>query len=309
MMNETSSYTIEEVAGLLKVSKLTVYDLIKKGVLPAYRVGRQMRVDEEDLKQYKTNMRMSQPIAATEAPKQVQEAEPDGRPNVMISGQDISMDLLSKHLESAIQETPLRKYKGSLNSLIDMYQGKCDIVSLHLYDAETGQYNAPYVKRILTGEPFCLINVVLRKAGLYVQKGNPKNIQGWKDLKRADIRIINREKGSGARVLLDEQLGLLGVNPADVKGYGDIVTDHYAAASQVSSGQADVGIGAQHAAHMGRVDFIPLIDEQYDIVVLKKHEQLLKAVKEILNSEDYKANLSHLNGYETKLTGKVILET
>lgn len=128
-------------------------------------------------------------------------------------------------------------------------------------------------------------------------------------MKRADIRIINREKGSGARVLLDEQLGLLGVNPADVKGYGDIVTDHYAAASQVSSGQADAGIGAQHAAHMGSVDFIPLIDEQYDIVVLKKHEQLLKAVKEILNSEEYKANLSHLNGYETKLTGKVMLET
>ncbi|PJY99439.1 MULTISPECIES: substrate-binding domain-containing protein [Bacillus] len=308
-MNETSSYTIEEVAGLLKVSKLTVYDLIKKGVLPAYRVGRQMRVDEEDLKQYKTNMRMSQPIAVAEEPKQMQEAEPDGRKNVMISGQDISMDLLSKHLENVIQETPLRKYKGSLNSLIDMYQGKCDIVSLHLYDAETGQYNAPYAKRILSGEPFCLINAVLRKAGLYVQKGNPKNIQGWDDLRRADIRMINREKGSGARVLLDEQLGLLGVNPADIKGYGDIVTDHYAVASQVSSGQADAGIGAQHAAHMGSVDFIPLIDEQYDIVVLKKQEQLVKAVKEILNSEDYKASLSHLNGYQTNLTGKVMFET
>lgn len=309
MMNETTSYTIEEVAGLLKVSKLTVYDLIKKGMIPAYRVGRQMRVDEADLKQYKMNMRMAQPIAVAEEPKMMQEAEPDGRPNVMISGQDISMDLLSKHLEKVIQETPLRKYKGSLNSLIDMYQGKCDIVSVHLYDAETGQYNTPYVKRILSGEPFCLINAVLRKAGLYVQKGNPKNIQGWEDLKRTDILIINREKGSGARVLLDEQLRLLGVNPADVKGYSDIATDHYAVASQVSSGQADAGIGAQHAAHMGNVDFIPLIDEQYDIVVLKKHEQLLKVVKEILNSEEYKANLSHLKGYETKLTGKVIAET
>lgn len=309
MMNETTSYTIEEVAGLLKVSKLTVYDLIKKGMIPAYRVGRQMRVDEADLKQYKMNMRMAQPIAVAEEPKMMQEAEPDGRPNVMISGQDISMDLISKHLEKVIQETPLRKYKGSLNSLIDMYQGKCDIVSVHLYDAETGQYNTPYVKRILSGEPFCLINAVLRKAGLYVQKGNPKNIQGWEDLKRTDILIINREKGSGARVLLDEQLRLLGVNPADVKGYSDIATDHYAVASQVSSGQADAGIGAQHAAHMGNVDFIPLIDEQYDIVVLKKHEQLLKAVKEILNSEEYKANLSHLKGYETKLTGKVIAET
>ncbi|KAF1678381.1 substrate-binding domain-containing protein [Bacillus mexicanus] len=308
-MNETSSYTIEEVAGLLKVSKLTVYDLIKKGMISAYRVGRQMRVDEEDLKQYKSNMRMSQPLAAVEEPKKMHETEVEGRSNVMISGQDISMDLLSKQLENAIQETPLRKYKGSLNSLIDMYQGKCDIVSLHLYDAETGQYNTPYAKRILSGEPFCLINVVLRKAGLYVQKGNPKNIQGWEDLKRADIRIINREKGSGARVLLDEQLGLLHVNPADVKGYEEIVTDHYAVASQVSSGQADAGIGAQHAAHMGSVDFIPLIDEQYDIIVLKKHEQLLKAVKEILQSEEYKANLAQLNGYETKLTGKVMLET
>lgn len=309
MMNENSSYTIEEVAGLLKVSKLTVYDLIKKGMISAYRVGRQMRVDEEDLKRYKSNMRMSQPIAAAEVPKQMQEGEPDGSPNVMISGQDISMDLLSKHLENAILETPLRKYKGSLNSLIDMYQGKCDIVSLHLYDAETGQYNVPYAKRILSGEPFCLINVVLRKAGLYVQKGNPKHIHCWEDLKRTDIQIINREKGSGARVLLDEQLGLLGVNPADVKGYGETVSNHYAVASQVSSGQADAGIGAQHAAHMGSVDFIPLIEEQYDIVVLKKHEQLLKAVKEILNSEEYKANLSHLNGYHTKLTGKVMFET
>ncbi|MGV6972974.1 substrate-binding domain-containing protein [Bacillus halotolerans] len=308
-MNETSSYTIEEVAGLLKVSKLTVYDLIKKGMIPAYRVGRQMRVDEADLKQYKANMRMSQPVSSPEEPRKAQEPMPEGRRNVVISGQDISMDLLSKHLENAIQETPFRQYKGSLNSLIDMYQGKCDIVSLHLYDAETAQYNTPYVKRILSGEPFCQMNVVLRKAGLYVQKGNPKNIQGWDDLKRTDIRIINREKGSGARVLLDEQLGLLGVTPSDVKGYSDIVTDHYAVASQVSSGQADAGIGAQHAAHMGSVDFIPLIEEQYDIVILKKHQQLLEAVKSILKSEEYKANLSHLNGYETKLTGKVIYET
>ncbi|MCY8517257.1 substrate-binding domain-containing protein [Bacillus atrophaeus] len=308
-MSEVSSYTIEEVAGLLKVSKLTVYDLIKKGMIPAYRVGRQMRVDEEDLKLYKSKMRMPQQAPRHEEPKTSDTLQSGEKETVIISGQDVSMDLLSKHLEKAIKETPLRKYSGSLNSLIEMYRGQCDIVSLHLYDAETGQYNIPYVKRILSGEPFCLINAVIRQAGIYVQKGNPQNIQGWEDLKRTDIRIVNREKGSGARVLLDEQLGVLGIKPSGVKGYNDIVTDHFSAASQVSRGQADAGIGAQHAAHMGNADFIPLIEEQYDIVILKKNQKLLDTVTDILSSKEYKSHLSQLNGYDTKMSGRIVYET
>ncbi|KAA6447398.1 substrate-binding domain-containing protein [Bacillus atrophaeus] len=308
-MSEVSSYTIEEVAGLLKVSKLTVYDLIKKGMIPAYRVGRQMRVDEEDLKLYKSKMRMPQQAPRHEEPKTSDTLQSGEKETVIISGQDVSMDLLSKQLEKAIKEMPLRKYSGSLNSLIEMYRGQCDIVSLHLYDAETGQYNIPYVKRILSGEPFCLINAVIRQAGLYVQKGNPQNIQGWKDLKRTDIRIVNREKGSGARVLLDEQLGVLGIKPSGVKGYNDIVTDHFSAASQVSRGQADAGVGAQHAAHMGNADFIPLIEEQYDIVILKKNQKLLDTVTDILSSKEYKSHLSQLNGYDTKMSGRMVYET
>ncbi|MCG8397160.1 excisionase family DNA-binding protein [Bacillus atrophaeus] len=308
-MSEVSSYTIEEVAGLLKVSKLTVYDLIKKGIIPAYRVGRQMRVDEEDLKLYKAKMRMPQQAPRHEEPKTSDTLQSGEKETVIISGQDVSMDLLSKHLENVIKETPLRKYSGSLNSLIEMYRGQCDIVSLHLYDAETGQYNIPYVKRILSGEPFCLINAVIRQAGLYVQKGNPQNIQGWEDLKRTDIRIVNREKGSGARVLLDEQLGVLGIKPSGVKGYSDIVTDHFSAASQVSRRQADAGVGAQHAAHMGNADFIPLIEEQYDIVILKKNQKLLDTVTDILSSKEYKSHLSQLNGYDTKMSGRMVYET
>ncbi|MCY8915863.1 excisionase family DNA-binding protein [Bacillus atrophaeus] len=308
-MSEVSSYTIEEVAGLLKVSKLTVYDLIKKGMIPAYRVGRQMRVDEEDLKLYKSKMRMPQQAPRHEEPKTSDTLQSGEKETVIISGQDVSMDLLSKHLEKAIKETPLRKYSGSLNSLIEMYRGQCDIVSLHLYDAETGQYNIPYVKRILSGEPFCLINAVIRQAGIYVQKGNPQNIQGWEDLKRTDIRIVNREKGSGARVLLDEQLGVLGIKPSGVKGYNDIVTDHFSVASQVSRGQADAGVGAQHAAHMGNADFIPLIEEHYDIVILKKNQKLLDTVTDILSSKEYKSHLSQLNGYDTKMSGRIVYET
>ncbi|MBT2572672.1 excisionase family DNA-binding protein [Bacillus sp. ISL-51] len=308
-MSEATSYTIEEVAGLLKVSKLTVYDLIKKGLIPAYRVGRQMRVDEEDLKQYKTNMRTTAKTPVKEASDMSGRPEPEERQSVIISGQDVSMDLLSKRLEQKIQAAPLRKYSGSLNSLIEMYRGACDIVSLHLYDGETGQYNIPYVKRILTGEPFVLFHVVLRQAGLYVKKGNPLNIQSFKDLNRKDIRIVNREKGSGARVLLDEQLSLLGMKPSEVAGYNDIVTDHLSAASQVSSGKADAGVGAQHAAHMAGTDFIPIIREQYDIVVLKQNRELVQSVKDILHSEEFRSQLSQLAGYDTKMTGRLLYET
>lgn len=308
-MAEATSYTIEEVAGLLKVSKLTVYDLIKKGLIPAYKVGRQMRVDEEDLKQYKANMRMSKKPSAADAADSPRRREPEKRESVIISGQDVSMDLLSKQLERTIQAAPLRKYSGSLNSLIEMYRGACDIVSLHLYDGETGQYNIPYVKRILSGEPFTLFHVVLRQAGLYVKKGNPLNIQGFQDLSRKDVRIVNREKGSGARVLLDEQLRSFGITPSDVAGYHDIVTDHLSAASQVSGGKADIGVGSQHAAHMAGTDFIPVISEQYDVVVLKQNPELVQSVRDILNSEEFKSQLSQLSGYDTKMTGRLIYET
>ncbi|MEW4059469.1 substrate-binding domain-containing protein [Bacillus siamensis] len=308
-MTEATSYTIEEVAGLLKVSKLTVYDLIKKGLISAYRVGRQMRVDEEDLKQYKANMRMSKEPSAVKEADPPRRPEPEKRRSVIISGQDVSMDLLSKQLEQKIQASPLRKYSGSLNSLIEMYRGACDIVSLHLYDGETGEYNIPYVKRILSGEPFVLFHVVLRQAGLYVKKGNPLNIQGFQDLSRKDVRIVNREKGSGARVLLDEQLRSFGITPSEVAGYHDIVTDHLSAASQVSGGKADAGIGSQHAAYMAGTDFIPVIREQYDVVVLKQNRELVQSVQDILNSEEFKSQLSQLSGYDTKMTGRLIYET
>lgn len=142
-----------------------------------------------------------------------------------------------------------------------------------------------------------------------MKKGNPLNIQGFQDLSRKDVRIVNREKGSGARVLLDEQLRSFGITPNDVAGYHDIVTDHLSAASQVSSGKADIGVGSQHAAHMAGTDFIPVISEQYDVVVLKQNRELVQSVQDILNSEEFKSQLSQLSGYDTKMTGRLIYET
>lgn len=304
-MQHKELFTIDEVAQLLKISKLTVYDLIKKGELVAFRVGRQMRVDQQELEKYKFKNRTGD----IDEPKADQETS--NHHQVVISGQDVVLDMLSKYIEKHTSLPSLRSYNGSLNSLIDMYNGDCDVVSVHLYDGDTDEYNLPYVKRILVNHPFILINLVSRNAGIYVQQGNPLHITNWKDLAQPNITIANREKGSGARVLLDEQLRLNNIPTESLKGYEKEWTSHFSVASAVAKGEADVGIGVENVAKMVNVDFIPLIKEQYDLVILKTKEntQLINIIKEALHSAEYRSQLEQLNGYHLDLTGEIIYES
>lgn len=305
-MNNHVSYTIEEVAQLLKISKLTVYDLIKKGDLIAFRVGRQMRVDEEELKRYKLKNRTANVIQNES--KAFNESR---KKQIVISGQDVVLDMLSKYIDKHTSLTPLRLYNGSLNSLVSMYNGQCDIVSVHLFDGDTGNYNLPFVKRILVSHPFILLNLVCRTAGIYVKKGNPLNIKNWKDLANLNVTIVNREKGAGARVLLDEQLRINGISPSALNGYENEMTSHFSVASAVASGQADAGVGIENVAKMVDVDFIPLIKEQYDLVMLKTKEnmELLKIIKEAVSSKEFRSQLEQLKGYDLSLSGKIIYES
>ncbi|WP_110926548.1 helix-turn-helix transcriptional regulator [Bacillus massiliglaciei] len=307
-MTEELSYTIEEVAKLLKVSKLTVYDLVKKGQLPIFRVGRQMRMDAKDLERYILQNK-SHPSASQDRPSpKLEQARPLHK---VISGQDMALDILGKQIEKQSSYKVLRSYTGSLNSLISMYSGECDIVSLHLFDGETGEYNLPYVKKILVSRPYLLIRLISRLAGLFVPEGNPMNISSWEDLKRKDITIMNREKGSGARVLLDEQLRIHGISSSAIQGYDQEESSHLSVASAISNGHANLGVGIEKAARIVGVDFIPLITEQYDLVILKspENEELIETVKRILTSPSFQAEIQSLGGYDLTQTGKVLHET
>ncbi|MGN7386514.1 substrate-binding domain-containing protein [Sporosarcina sp. SAFN-015] len=321
-----ASYTTEEIADLLKVSKLTVYDLIKKGELRAYRVGRQMRIDAEDLEAYKEKSKSGGPIAK-EDKKNEQTSAPSIQPidptppqrfqqtparQLIISGQDISLDLLTNAIgKSGAVISPLRSYTGSLNSLIAMYKGEADIVSTHLFDGDTGTYNLPYIQKILTGRQYVVINLLSRSAGLFVQKNNPKNIQTWRDFSNQNIKMVNREIGSGARVLLDEKLRSEGIIPHTIDGYNTEEMNHIAIASKVASGFADVGVGIEKAATLVGVDFIPLVQEQYDLVMFKtpENEFVRKTILSILRSQDFQREIGALGGYDLSLTGSIIYET
>lgn len=294
----SQSYTVDDIARLLQVSKLTVYDLIKKGDIPAYRVGRQMRVDALDLERYKSRGK-----GIKIAPEK---ADASSRP-IVISGQDESLDIFARVLESRHSENrPLRSYVGSLDGLIAMYQGEADIVSTHLFDGNTDTYNIPYVQKLLVSKPFVIIKFIKREAGLYVAKGNPKNIKNWQDLSKPSITMANREAGAGARVLLDEQLRIHDIKRSEVNGYENEHTSHLAIASAVASNQVDVGVGIKRAARMADIDFIPLVTECYDLVLLDsaKTKDLITNVQVILKSEQFQDKLTSL-GYAIEGIGDI----
>jgi putative molybdopterin biosynthesis protein len=336
------SYTIEEVAKLLRVSKLTVYDLIKKGKLPAYRVGRQMRVDDKDLQVYKASSKGSVQVATvtqvhsdtSNAPLPSNTPLPSIAPaavnpsqsnientdqsqrlqaprSIIITGQDPSLDLLSRYVERHSKLfRPLRSYAGSLDSLIALYKGEADIVSTHLFDGDTGQYNIPYIRKFFVSRPYIVLRLLSRKIGIYVQKGNPKQIFDWHDLIGQDRTIVNREPGSGARTLLDEQLRIHGLSAKGIQGYDRIETNHIGVAGKVASGDADAGVGVEHAAVLVDVDFIPKAVEHYDLVMLKRpgNQELIATVQTILHSPDFRKELGSIRGYDLSETGRVIYE-
>ncbi|WP_426454702.1 substrate-binding domain-containing protein [Paenibacillus sp. S-38] len=316
-MSNDVSYTTEELAKLLKISKLTVYDLIKKGELPSYRVGKQMRVDATDLEAYKQRARMVViPDHPTEShsPAQIQPSTTTStNRSIVITGHDIGLDILAKHMEKGIPGIrPLRSFVGSLDSLISMYKGESDIVSTHLLDGDTGEYNLPYIRKLLVGSSYVVVNLLSRNAGLYVKQGNPFGLKQWSDLGRPGLRFVNREKGSGARVLLDEQLRLHGIKPAQLHGYDNEQTNHLGVATKVASGEADVGVGIEKTASIvGQIDFIPLIRERYDLVMLKTpaNQTWLPALRQILQSDAFKKELQAISGYDLSRTGEILFET
>ncbi|MCA0758578.1 helix-turn-helix transcriptional regulator [Paenibacillus sp. N4] len=315
-MSNDVSYTTEEIAKLLKISKLTVYDLIKKGELPSYRVGKQMRVDAADLEAYKQRNKgirpAGKPAAADASLPHAPTSFARGLRALVITGQDISLDILARHMEkSAPGVRPLRSYASSLDSLISMYRGEADIVSTHLLDGDTGEYNLPYISKLLVGSSYRVVNLLSRRAGLYVQRGNPLKLNGWDDLKRPGLRLANREKGSGARVLLDEQLRLHGIKPAQLDGYDRVLTNHLSVAAQIAAGEADVGVGIEKAAALvGQIDFVSLIQERYDLVMIKspENEAWISPLMNILQSDAFMQELRAIAGYDLTLTGKIIFE-
>lgn len=310
-MSDTISYTPEEVAKILKISRFTVYEFIKRGELTAYHIGRKLRIEATDLDIFMKKAKgTNQPVSApTNQMANLPFASQDG---LIIYGQDAVLDVLTRHLEKQMPHVRcLRSYNGSMDGLIALYRGTANLITAHLWDGDTGDYNTPYVRRLLPGQRALIINLVYRQEGFYVAPGNPKNIKDWPDLIKPDIRFINRERGSGARVLLDEKFRQLNIDPRTIPNYSQEETSHLAIASSVARGEADVGIGIEKAAmQVQNVEFIPLQKERYDLVLLrhdvdKPHFQTLLS---ILRSPAFRKEIASMGGYDVSQMGNIMAE-
>lgn len=227
---------------------------------------------------------------------------------ILIGSHDNSLDILQDELKSQHTELNLSIINvGSLGGLMALKRRHTHLSTCHLLDEETGEYNTPYIRRILYNIEVVLINLVYRQQGLIVARGNPKGIKGITDLFRKDICFVNRQAGSGTRVLLDYELKKARLEPEEIQGYTTEVFTHMALAAVVGSGGADVGLGIMAAAKAMNLDFVPVAQEQYDLVIPDIYYQTprIQCLLEIINSKRFKERVAALGGYDISDCGRI----
>jgi putative molybdopterin biosynthesis protein len=227
---------------------------------------------------------------------------------VAVGSHDNTLDLLADELRAKSRLSLSSSHVGSMGGLMAVKRGGCHLAGAHLLDTSDGSYNRSYVKRYLPQTPVRLVNLVLRDQGLIIPKGNPKGIEGIADLAREDLTFINRQGGSGTRILLDYRLGQLGLRIDRIKGYQNEEFTHMAVAAAVLSGAADAGLGINAAARALDLDFIPVVTEQYDLVIPAEifESEMIRTVLEIISGKDFQDRVMALGGYNTAHTGTLL---
>lgn len=310
-MAQNKSLSTQEVADILHVSKSTIYDLIRRGEIHSYKIGRKVRFTQDDVDAYIARSRhehSTRPVQNIDTHSTLLTPKAEAQPEIILSGQDVVLDILANYLQQEGVHTA-RTYLSSFEGLLSLYQGNVQVTACHLFDGF--DYNTSFVRSLMPGVPAVLVNVSYRTQGFYVQKGNPKQIKGWSDLGRKDISVLNRRIGSSARILMDTKLKQMGIPVGQVNGYDRIMQSHLTMAAAIAAGEADLAIGTERISRqIEDLDFIPLLEERYDLAIKKESLQtdaMQKLIK-ILQSPLFFKEVSHFSGNDYRDLGKIICE-
>ncbi len=301
---EKEMLNTKEVAEYLSINEKQVYRLIKERKIPATRItGKWLfpkkLIDEWVMTSAKDTIGL--------APKQK-----DIDRHIVIAGSnDLALELLTKSINIRYPRFSISiSNLGSLAGLVALQNGNCHVAASHLLDLKTGEYNIPFIKEHFSDLKVTVLNLAYREQGLIVKKGNPLEINSLGDLVSKNVKLVNRQEGSGTRVLLDQRLKENDIDSVNIQGYSKIAYTHMEVALEVFSGSADVGIGILASAKLLGLDFIPLATERFDLIIPKEiySAEAVRALREVLRSEEFKFNVTQMGGYGTRDTGKTMYE-
>ncbi len=328
---EGEALRVEDVMRILHLSRNTVYKLAREGTLPSFRVGRQMRFRYEDVRARLEGSAApvseggrtpagvpSARVAAASHEAACADADPNELVEEMpawacgllvVGGQSMVGDVLANYL-SGLGVKVLRAHANAYVSLARMYLGSCHAAVVDLWSEADGAYNMPYLRRMLPGVSAVAFRLYKQRVGFTVAAHNPRSLLSWTDLLSEGVRVANRERGAGTRVLLDEKLKYLEARADLVAGYDRPVASELAQALMVARGLADVALTSEKPFRQVKgLDFVPLQEEATDLVVLRTPETapLVKAVRSLLRTDAFRGEFD-ATLFDTRLMGEVVYE-
>jgi len=293
----------KEVAKYLGIHEKHVYALIKAKRIPCTRVTGKWVFPRRMIDEWIENNSRSGMAEARKKSKSIEGA-------LLAAGSnDPILDILKTYIRKAYPEFYIFSANtGSTDGLKALNQGFTDIAWSHLLDPKSGQYNIPFLSTYLPNLKTVVINLFNRDLGFLVAAGNPLRIRGFKDLAKPKVRFINRQKGSGTRVLLDHHLKNLRIPVAGIKGYEDEVYTHFEVGLSILAKEADVGLATGSVSKFLGLSFIPLTQESFDMLLDQAtfFERGVQAFIEILNSREFRSRVENLGSYDFKNSGKIL---
>jgi excisionase family DNA binding protein len=295
--------TTKEVAEHLGIHEKQVYALVKAGKIPASRVTGKWLFPRRVLDEW-----IEQNALEGLAAARTRGGKIDG---VLLAAgsHDPVLDILQSHLSSKHTGIVLfTAATGSTEGLRLLNLGHTDLAWSHLVDPESGEYNVPHVKRLVTAVRPVVANLLWRDLGFVTAAGNPLAIGGFADLGRPGVRLINRQAGAGTRLLLDRQLAEMGIAPAAVAGYEREAATHYEVGLAVLSGEADTGLASGSVARMLGLEFIKVVQERFDLVTTKDtyFSPGVQTILEALRDAEFRKRVANLGHYDFRDAGKIL---
>ena len=296
----------KEVARYLGVHEKQVYALVKSKRIPSTRITGKWVFPKRLIDEWiETHAKQGLEKAREKSARM-------GGALLACGSNDPILDMLQTYMKKTYPEfLILSANTGSTEGLKALNSGYTDLAWSHLLDPKSGQYNIPFLPTYLPDVKAVVVNLFHRELGLIMAPKNPFSIKGFEDLSKKGVRLVNRQKGSGTRVLLDHHLKQLKIPPSKIEGYDKEVYTHFEVGLSILSKEADVGIATIAVAKLLGLPFIPIAKESFDMILEQKtfFHKGIQTFIEVLNSKEFRQRVEPIGAYDFKDSGKIVYST